>query len=332
MKLALLPLAVLIHLSVFAYTDEKPKVPAQVFEQATAKTKKPFMDPKTIEELNAAAHGEYVLGPGDRLLLEIWDQQGLSGEHVIGPDGMMTLPLVGPAQVSGLTRGAAAHEIKEKLARYYKDLSVNLKIIEYKNNRVFVLGRVEQPGLVALEGQATLLEVLARVGSITARGTSSSLASCAVIRGKDMVIWVDLNELLHNGNLRLNLNLANGDIVYIPFEYEPMIYVMGEVESPGAYRLTPGMSFLDGLMRAGGPTEDARKNHLSLIRQKDGQAHIMRIKTRDFRKGDLSGNIQLEENDIIFVSRKWIGNLNYVLRQLDPFISLLVVREAISDD
>ncbi|MDJ0836700.1 MAG: SLBB domain-containing protein [Acidobacteriota bacterium] len=321
-----------LTLPLLAAADEKKGGEDKVFETAPAKTQKPPLPPETIEELNRSARGEYTLGPGDVIVIEVWDQPTLSGQHTVGPDGMITLPLVGPTRISDMTRGKAASHVKNELGQYYKDLSVNLRVLEYKNNRVFVLGHVTTPGQVNFEGRATLLEVLARAGSVPTSGLPAPLTNCAVIRGKEMIIWVNLDELLHKGNLRLNLDLANNDIVYIPYAHEPMIYVMGEVETPGAYRLTPGMSFLDGLMRAGGPTEDARKNYMALIRNRDGKPHIMRVRNRDFRKGDLSGNAALEENDIIYVSRKWIGDVNYVLRKLDPFISLLLVREAVIDD
>ena len=111
-----------------------------------------------------------------------------------------------------------------------------------------------------------------------------------------------------------------------------MIYVMGEVENPGVYRLTPNMSFLDGLMLAGGPTEDGKKQGMALIRNVDGKAEVLKINTSEFRRGDYSSNMALKENDIIYVRRKAISRFNYALRQITPFASVLLVREALVND
>jgi len=302
------------------------------FEIAPLKGGAPYPGPNTIAELNAAIPRDYLLGPGDVVAVQVWGEPDLSGEHTIGPDGVLALTLIGPQRVASLNRTQATDMLRQALARYYQDPSVNLQVRQYRNNRVFVLGRVENPGVVPLEGRGTLLEVITRAGSIPTAGTPSPLAKCTVIRGRDQIIHIDLEALLHGGNLSLNIDMANGDVVYIPNEHEAVVYVMGEVDAPGAYRLTADMSFLDALMRAGGPTEDARRNHMAIIRTSKGHSEVMRVRLRDLRKGDLSGNVALAENDIIYVGRKGLAHLNYFLRQLDPFISLLVVHEALSQD
>ena len=77
------------------------------------------------------------------------------------------------------------------------------------------------------------------------------LTRCAVIRNKK-ILWVDLKRLL-NGDLSLNIRLKRNDTVYVPDAYDTSVYVLGEVNKPGVYRLTPKMSFLDALGQAGYP-------------------------------------------------------------------------------
>lgn len=323
----------LLCFPVWLLADEK-KDGAPVFEKAPLKEGKGIQDPKTIAELNSSVSGEYTLGPGDQIEIVILGKEELSGEHTIGPDGIVTLPLAGGLNLNAKTRDQAADAVLNAYSKFYTadaELNVILRVITYTNNRVFVLGRVEVPGMISLEGRASLLEVLSRAGAISTTGVASPLRRCAIIRGKNQIIWVSLSELLYRGNMSLNLTLANNDVVYIPYDEDAVVYVMGEVVNPGAIKLTAGMSFLDVLMRAGGPNEDSRKNHMKLVRNQNGEIYTLEVRYKDLRKGDLSANVVLQENDIIFVGRKGMAHINYFLRQLDPFLSLLVVREALTD-
>jgi len=299
-----------------------------VFELAASKAL-PYAGPETIQELNASIPSEYLLGPGDLVDIQVWDQPKLSGRQTIGPDGMLALPLIGPVYLQSLTRTTAAASLTKALEQYYQEPIVTLQVVEYNNNRAFVMGRVERPGLIRFEGQGTLLELLAKAGSQPVDGPGNRLAKCAVIRGKDKIVWIDLDELLLGGNMSLNINIANNDVVYIPDEQDAMVYVMGEVKVPGAFRLTPHMSMLDGIMGAGGPTEHARKGSIKLIRNINGQSHILSVSIRDFKKGDYANNVGLKENDIIFVSRKGLAHINYFLRQLSPFATLAIAQEVL---
>lgn len=310
-------------------TPSHPKDPA--FQPAQSKAL-PYAGPETIQELNASIPKEYLLGPGDLVDVQVWEQPKLSGQQTIGPDGMVALQLIGPVEVQSLTRTQAAAALQKAFEKYYREPIVTLQVLEYKNNRAFVMGRVERPGLIRFDGQGTLLELLAMAGSQPVDGPGNRLEKCAVIRGKDKIVWIDLDELLLGGNMSLNINIANNDVVYIPDEQDAMVYVMGEVLTPGAYRLTPQMSFLDGLMGAGGPSEDARKGSMALVRNIDGKAHVLKVSLRDFKKGNYANNIELQENDIIFVSRKGLAHLNYVLRQLSPFATLAIAQDLIADD
>ena len=77
-----------------------------------------------------------------------------------------------------------------------------------------------------------------------------------IVRGKDTVIWIDLRDLLENGNMMLNARLKNGDFIFIPQSQDQIAYVLGQVRSPGVLVLRSQMTILDAVMSAGGA--DAR--------------------------------------------------------------------------
>jgi polysaccharide biosynthesis/export protein len=194
-----------------------------------------------------------------------------------------------------------------------------------------VLGHLAQPGLMSITGRGTLLEAITQVP--LAQGVQTSLSKCALIRGTDTIVWVDLRAMLREGDLRLNLKLANNDILYLPDEEEANIYVMGEVQRPGAYRLKPYMSFLDALMTAGGATVHGRQNHVELIRREpDGKIHRLRLKAGDLRRGNFTANVELKENDVIYVGRKPLAHINYLFSSLSPLANILLIQDVLADD
>ena len=304
----------------------------EIFQNASAVEDRKYTDAQLIQTINESLPLEYLIGPGDLVEVQVWDQPELSGRHTVGPSGKLSLPLIGEMKVQGLTRTEAANLVKSRLETYYRDLFVNFQIIEYNNNRVFVLGRVANPGIVRFSWRGNLLEALSLAGSIPVLDRSTQLTKCAVIRGKNEIIWIDLKALLVDGNLNLNLHLANNDIIFIPDGHDALVYVMGEVVNPGAYRITTEMSFLDALMLAGGITLDGKKTNVRLIRNKDGEPFVLKIDMARFRKGDYQHDVTLRENDIIYVSRKGLAKFEYVLNKFSPLTQIFLIREAISND
>lgn len=304
----------------------------EAFKAANPKDEAPYAAAEAIAKLNAAVPKDYYLGPQDVIEITVWERDQLSGSHTIGPDGIITMPLLGDLQLGGLSRSAAQNLIKERMADYYRDSNVQLQITSYQNNHVYLLGRTTHAGRMPLTGEGTLLELLSTAIPYSQQGEPILLTKAMIMRDGANMIWIDLRELLVAGNLSLNLKLKNGDLIYLPNEEEPKIYIMGEVTRPGAYRLLPKMSFLDAVMGAGGVTLDGRKNHMILIRRRDDQIMRLRVRTRDMKWGDLAKNVALEENDIIYIGRKGIAHMRYIFSQLNPFASLLVIQQAIADN
>ncbi|MDM8569372.1 polysaccharide biosynthesis/export family protein, partial [Thiotrichales bacterium HSG1] len=142
---------------------------------------------------------EYHLGTGDNINIDVWGYQELSGKHIVGPDGKITLPLVGPIKLTNLSREQAAKIISNKLSRYYLDLSVAVRVNEYASNRVLVLGRVSKPGEVQFNMTTpNLLEAISLAGGFSdasgLQGEAHSLPAtrCAIFRGQDKIVWIDL--------------------------------------------------------------------------------------------------------------------------------------------
>ena len=308
------------------------------FARNSFSTTIPFATPEVIRLHEANLTHEYLIGSGDLLTVELWNRPKLSGEHVVGPYGNITLPIIGEFKIGGMNRKKAAKIITDLYRQFYEEPITTVKIINYMNNRVYVLGRVANPGIIHFSGRGTLLEALAMAGGLPTRDKTIFLSKCYIVRGKDQIIWIDLLKLLQRANLKLNISLANNDIIYIPESMDAAVFVMGEVKNPGSYQIqTTGLSMLDAINLAGGPTEDAQTAKIRLIREMTEKEGVKTIDMdRMLATGNLVQNYLLLDNDIIFIPKKGIATFNYYLRQIDPFmrtfISATIINETLKDD
>jgi polysaccharide biosynthesis/export protein len=316
-----------LALGACAHTEVQVKNPALDKSLATepAKQRDQFATANKIAALSKDVPAEYMLGPGDELALNVWHRPEVSEEKmVVGPDGIINVQRIGSITVSNRTRADVAREIQQKFAAFYESPEVTLSVKNYNNNKAFVLGRVENPGVVRFPGRGTLLEALSLAGGLPVRQSEAFLTKCAIIRGKDQIIWVDLRELLNNGNMALNAPILNNDVIFIPESEDEMVYVMGEVKIPGALKLKTRLTYLDALMLAGGPTDSADPTKTYLIRF-DGKTGIKREIDLQamLSTASLKDNFMLQDNDVIYVARSGLANFNYVLRQVLPALQVL---------
>lgn len=270
--------------------------------------------------LEESVNPVYQLGSGDLVRVDVFGRQDVSGKFIIGPDGMITLPMVGDVFLNQLTREEALVALDRRLREFYSQPHVTLGVEDYASNVVTVLGRVAAAGRQRFPHPPTLVEVLANAGALPILDKQATLTRCAIIRGRDKLIWVDLKALL-NGDLGYNIRMKKGDIVFIPDSSETAVYVLGAVPKPGSYRLTPSMTVLDVLAQAGGPTLDAAPEKIGIYRASSRQTQIL-----DF--SELIGpnrkvNYALEDGDVLYVPTSGLADFGYLLRQISPAIGVL---------
>jgi polysaccharide export outer membrane protein len=205
---------------------------------------------------------------------------------------------------------------------------VTVRVEKYTSYRVYVLGRVGNPGALQFESQPTLLDVVTRAsGMPITGGEKAEPGRCAIIR-RDQMVWVDLKNLLNDGNLALNIRLARNDLVYMPDATDRTVYVMGEVKRPGPFRLTPDMTLVDAYALAGGATEDATDSHIEVVRSANGAHRELRLK--DVLADPQKTNYALEDGDIIYVPRRAMAKFGYVLQRVGSLAGFAVVGAAVN--
>lgn len=282
-----------------------------------------------LQAFSADPIRDYTIGEGDEIEMTVWDRPELSGKHLIGPDGKLTLPYAGPLTAAGLTRDELALSATQKWASYYSSLNTTVRVLRYDSNRIYVLGRVASPGVLRFDGQITLLEAVTRAGGLPIGGVGAdkaALTRCMVFRGRDKLVWIDLKSLLNGTNLALNIGLQRNDTLYIPDSDDQMVYVLGEVKRPGAVRLTPDMTFVNAIAQAGGATDDA-SSHVRLIRPGTGQETELDMK--EFYKSAKTSNPLLQDGDIVYLSKNGAAKLGYILQKLGPLTGWMVMGTAL---
>lgn len=270
--------------------------------------------------LEESVNPVYMLDSGDIVRVDVFGRQDVSGKFVIGPDGMITLPLVGDVFLNQLTREQAQAALDRRLRDYFSHPHVTIGVEDYASNVITVLGRVASAGRQRFPHPPTLAEVLANAGALPIMDKQATLTRCAIMRGRDKLIWVDLKALL-NGDLSYNFRMKKGDIVFIPDSSETAVYVLGAVFKPGSYRLTPSMTVLDVLAQAGGPTGDAAANKIGIYRAASRQASI--IDFSELIGANRTANYALEDGDVLFVPNSGLADFGYLLRQISPAIGVL---------
>jgi polysaccharide biosynthesis/export protein len=278
-----------------------------------------------LREFDAGPETDYRLAEGDEIQIDVWGRPELSGKYIVGPDGKITLPYAGVVKAANLTRSELEQAALKLWQDSYESLNVTVSVLHYEGNRIFVLGRVAQPGVLHFDTQPTLLEAVARAGALPVSGAATEkggLTRCIVFRGNDKVVWIDLRSLLNGSNLALNIHLRRDDTLFLPDNDDQLVYIMGEVLRPGAVRLTPDMTFMDALEQAGGPTKDAGSK-FHLVRH---AANAEREISLDqlVHKGP-GADVAVENGDIIYVPRKGLAKVGYLLQQLSPATSYFVL-------
>ncbi|MGA2049688.1 MAG: polysaccharide biosynthesis/export family protein, partial [Terracidiphilus sp.] len=276
---------------------------------------------ETLRNFEPPANEEYRIGKGDEITVDFAGRPDLTAKLVVGPDGRITLPLAGDVMLSGLTRVEAANAIDTALSTYYTNLAAQVTVTKYTANKVLVLGAVEKPGVVTFDGTPTLLEALSRGGLETGPNKAAQIPErCAIYRGHDEVVWVDLKTMIDAGNSMADLRLRRDDVIYVPNGGERFVSVLGQVQHPGAIQLTGTSTLASVLAAAGGFTEPAgNKPHIQIVDPATGTSRI--ISMNDLLNPAKSLEITPKPGEIIFVPQSGFFRATYVVERLSPVIT-----------
>jgi polysaccharide export outer membrane protein len=244
-----------------------------------------------------AADDAFVIGPDDILAVSVWDNKELDQVVTVRPDGKISLPLVGEVQAGGRSVADLTEELNRLYSRTTKGARATVSVREIRSRPIYFMGGVVKPGPMQLTQDLTLLQAISMAGGLT---PTADLESASVLRGNTR-IPVDFTKLVQKGDVTQNVKLQPGDTVVIPLA--DIVYVQGEVKTPGQVKFTKDLTILRAIAQAGGFTQLAAPNRVTLLRDEDGKKTNLRVRVGDVID-EPARDIQLKPNDIIIVPQR----------------------------
>lgn len=264
---------------------------------------------------------DYVIGPGDRIILNLWGSVEGTHELEVNRSGEIVLPRVGNVKVWGVTFEQLPGVIKANLAKIYMDFDLNVTMGKLRVIKVYVVGEVRMPGDYNLAPLSTLINALAASGGPKKTGT---LRSIQVKRGGKVVETVDLYDFFLKGDKSKDIRLQPGDTIFVPVVGR-VAGIAGDVKRPAIYELRDERNLGDLIALAEGllPTGYLQRVQISRV-----DAHDKKL-VADFnidpKAGDKSldqivQGIKIQDMDIVSVfpidttQRDHVRLSGYVLR------------------
>ncbi len=254
----------------------------------------PTAQPVQALQPGAKPAGDYrleSLGPGDMVRISVFRNPDLTTEARVSERGTIQFPLVGEIPVNGMTSSQAGAKIAEKLkdGKFVVNPEVTVSVFQVNSRAVSVLGNVNKPGRYPLDAStAKLTDLIAVAGGIAPTG-SDQVTIVTTRDGKTSSMDVDLPSMLRAGDLSKNVALEAGDTVFV--HRAPMIYIYGEVQKGGAYRIEKDMTVMQALAMGGGLTARGTERGIRVTRKADGKSTQREVKLTD----------PVETDDVIYV-------------------------------
>ena len=252
--------------------------------------------------LNQATPKSYILGPGDLIYVDIYGQSEKYYEATVNPEGFVLLDNIGPVSVSGKSLDEATSIIKNRVSRFYTGMQgpnpntfLQVTLGNVRTIKVHILGEVRLPGTFTLSAFSTVFNALYAAGGPNDNGT---LRAIKLMRNSKQVAEIDVYDLLINGTANLDVQLQDQDVLLVqPFLARAK--VNGEVKRPLTFEVKPDDTLEDLLRYAGGFSDLAFKDRISISRITGNQRSVSDVYQNQFGMFILKGGDELTVGKIL---------------------------------
>lgn len=306
-----------------AYTG-RAESPAE--EKADDQARQPHPALDTEEENNAAPGNlsvpphpslaawqeRFTLGPADLLAISLVGEEPATRKQVlVGPDGRIHYLEAHNILAAGLTVDELRSALNEELAKTRLAAQAVVTPIAFRSKKYFLLGNVATKGIFTLEQPLTILQAVARAGGFEAALTAGDVLDLVDFSRSFLVRAgerhaVDLERLFEQGDLSQNIPLHPGDYLYFAVRQVQEVYVLGEINRPGAVPIAGPVSSVGAIAAAGGFTDRAWTRRVLVIRGslKSPQTFVVDLRAV---LASQAPDFTLQPKDIIFAShRPWV--------------------------
>ena len=278
--------------------------------------------------------GRYLVVPGDVLQITVWDHPELTlptgqfrdaetSGQLVDEDGYFFYPYVGKIRADGRTVAELRDFLTEELGTYINDPQLDVRVVDFRSKKVYVVGEVNVPGVLALDDLPLLV---ADAISLSGGLTNDAYKSGVNISRDGTIYEIDLKAMYDLADGSQNLMLKHGDIVNVLDRSQQKVFVMGEINRPSAIEIVNGRLTLSAALgEAGGVRQiSAEPGRIFVIRGSNrDQPQIFHLNAKEAYGLILAEQFEMQAQDIVFVDTAGISSWNRVISQLLPSISVI---------
>ena len=258
--------------SLLLYMEEKDEA-RKVFGRDIFNKQNLTFQPST----NMATPANYLLGPGDQVVIDVWGASQQKFVETISPDGNITIEGVGLVRLGGLSVSKARSVLKSRLGQRYSDCQFNLSVGDIRTIQVQVAGEVNMPGTYSLSSLSSAFNALYAAGGINDNGT---LRDIKVYRSGRIIASVDVYDYLINGNSSGDVRLQDNDVIVVG-AYDCLVNVTGKIKRPMWYEMKSSETVKQLMAYSGGYTGDAYTDKVRVTRKAGSEYSIYTVEEFD---------------------------------------------------
>jgi protein involved in polysaccharide export with SLBB domain len=282
--------------------------------------------------LKIATPSNYILGPGDKVNIDIYGYSEVQYRLEVSPDGFIRIPNIGPVLVSGLSMEEAKVKVKRQLSRVYGDMnngktSFQMLLGTIRSISVTLIGEVIRPGTYTLPSLATIANALYVSGGPSLNG---SFRAIDLVRNGKKVVSFDFYDFLLHGDLSKNRILRDQDVIRVN-AYTTRVELSGAVKRKAIFEVKENENLADVIRFSGGFADTANKELVTVYRVSGREKEIENVAGTDLASFALQTGDSIAVNGIInrFKNRVSIQGAvfyegNYSLMQAPSLKELLL--------
>jgi protein involved in polysaccharide export with SLBB domain len=214
---------------------------------------------------------DYVVGAGDQLNVQLFGSQNRNLRLVVGRDGRINFPELGPINVGGRTFERVTADLEQRVSRQMVGVRASVSMGDTRSIQVFVMGEASRPGSYTISGLSSITSALYASGGVKPIG---SLRNIQLKRQGAVIRRLDLYDLLLRGDTSDDAKLLPGDVIFIP-PVVATVAVDGEVQRPAIYEIKDSTSVEEIVELAGGLTPEADSGRVALVRVNEQRARVV---------------------------------------------------------
>ncbi len=250
--------------------------------------------------MNLPTPRNYVIGPGDELIIDVWGASQNNYRLAVSPEGSVFIDNLGPVYVNGLTIEDASDKIISRLGSIYSGLRgnnpntwANVSIGNVRSIQITIVGEARLPGTYTLSSLSSVFNALYMSGGPTLNG---SFRNVQLIRDNKIYKTIDIYDFLTRGEVANNVRLQDQDIIRI-IPYHARVDISGEVKRPAIFEVKNSEPFSEVIKYAGGFTDMAYSHRLRVYRKTSRERRIIDVENEAF------SDLFLQDGDSIPVGK-----------------------------